>query len=169
MTTTTLQLLKCGLRFDPPTLVITYKDWKANKLRRRSMPLRSFTMHSNISSAIKELTENKRHARFVQLLPEAQLHRLLTIMKDKLCGMSLEVSIARNNDIDTLDPNEDLNKVDPETLTRKKLQMDSTFEKNRKKPGDPDFQYNIEIDFETELGSVETSGWDSGDGSDPEF
>lgn len=83
--------------------------------------------------------------------------------------MSLEVSIARNNDIDTLDPNEDLNKVDPETLTRKKLQMDSTFEKNRKKPGDPDFQYNVEIDFETELGRVETSGWDSGDGSDPEF
>ena len=167
MASSTLQLLKCGVCFNPPTLVITYKDWKSSKLRRRSMPLRSFNKNSSVESTIQDLRENTRHARFVQLLSEAQLHRLLTIMKDKLNGLSLEASIARNNDIDTLRPDEDLNKVDQETLVRKKLLMDSTFEKNRKRLGDPDFEYNVEVDFEA--GNVETSGWDSGDDSDPEF
>lgn len=165
MTTTTLQLLKCGVRFEPPTLVITYKDWKAAKIRRRSMPLRNFTKNSNVEYTAKELTNSPRHGRFVQLLSEAQLYRLITIIKDKLSGLSLEASVARNNEIDTVKPDEDLNKVDSEILTRKKLQMDSTFEKNRKKPGDPDFQYNVEINFEVE-NTVENSGWDSGSDSD---
>ena len=168
MATSTLQLLKCGVRFDPPTLVITYKDWKSGKMRRRSMPLRSFNKNSNVETIVKDLNENKRHARFVQLLTEAQLYRLLTITKDKLSGLSLEASIARNNDMDTLRPDEDLNKVDPETLVRKKLQMDSTFEKNRKRPGDPDFEYNVEVEFDAGA-TVESSGWDSGEDSDPDF
>ncbi|KAK7479021.1 hypothetical protein BaRGS_00029782 [Batillaria attramentaria] len=169
MTTSTLQLLKCGVRFDPPALVITYKDWKANKLRRRTMPLRNFNKNSNIESTIKDLKENPRHNRFVQLLSMAQFHRLLSIIKDKLSGLSLEASIARNNDMDTVRADEDLNKVDSETLVRKKLQMDSTFEKNKKQPGDPDFQYNVEVDFEDVVGKVESSGWDSGEDSDPDF
>ncbi|XP_076453662.1 centrosomal protein of 19 kDa-like [Babylonia areolata] len=168
MASSTLQLLKCGVRFDPPTLVMTYKDWKSSKMRRRSMPLRSFNKNSNVQSTIQELQENKRHGRYVQLMSEAQLYRLLTIVKDKLSGLSLEASIARNNEIDTVKPDEDLNKVDPETLVRKKLRMDSSFEKNRKRPGDPDFEYNIEVDFET-VEKIETSGWDSGDDSDPDF
>lgn len=167
MATSTLQLLKCGVRFEPPALVITYKDWKSSKLRRRSMPLRSFSKNSKVETVVRELRENPRHTRFVQLLTEAQLHRLLTITKDKLSGLSLEASIARNNDIDTVRPDEDLNKVDQETLVRKKLRMDSSFEKNRKQLGDADFEYNVEVDFD--VGTVETSGWDSGDGSDPEF
>jgi centrosomal protein CEP19 len=57
--------------------------------------------------------------------------------------------------------------VDQDTLIRKKLQMDSTFEKNRKQPGDPDFEYNVEVDFET-VEKME-SAWDSDDNSDNEF
>ncbi|KAL8623973.1 hypothetical protein ACOMHN_047193 [Nucella lapillus] len=167
MAAITLQLLKCGVRFDPPTLVITYKDWKSSKMRRRSMPLRSFSKNSNIQSTIRELQESKQHSRFVQLMPEAQLFRLLAIVKDKITGLSLEASIARNNEIDTVKPDEDLNKVDPETLVRKKLQMDTTFEKNRKRLGDPEFEYNVEVDFD--IGKVESSGWDSGENSDPDF
>ena len=37
-----------------------------------------------------------------------------------------------------------------EELKRKKEEMDIEFEKNRKKPGDPDFVYNIEVDFDGE-------------------
>jgi len=39
--------------------------------------------------------------------------------------------------------------------------MDQTFEKNRKRPDDPDFKYDNEVDFTT--GHVETCGWDSDD------
>jgi len=163
----TLQLIKCGVRFDPPALVISYKDWKTSKLRRRSMPLRNFGKHSSVDRTVDDLKSNTRHSRYVRLLSAAQLQRLLTIIKDKLSGLSLEASVARNNAMDSINPDENLNKVDEETLTRKKLAMDSSFEKHRKRPGDPDFQYNVEIDFEAE--PIEGDcGWDSDD-SDVDF
>lgn len=157
--TDTLEIIKCGVRFEPPTLVLCYRE--SEKIRRRSMPLRNFNKHSGIEHITEDLRSNPRHSKFVRLLSAAQLERLLTIIKDKLNGLSLEASIARNNAMDTLNPDENLNKVDPETLQRKKLIMHNSFEKRRKRPSDPDFEYNVEVDFET--GPIETSGWDSED------
>lgn len=162
--TDTPELIKCGVRFDPPALVLCYKQ--SGKIRRRSMPLRNFNKHAGIDHMMENLNSNPRHSKFVRLLSAAQLQRLLTIIKDKLCGLSLEASIARNNVMDTLSPEENLNKVDPETLQRKKLIMDSSFEKRRKRPGDPGYQYNVEVDFENI--AIETSGWDS-ENSEPDF
>ena len=82
-------------------------------------------------------------------------------------GMSLNESLAKNKEIDEIDPNEDLNKVDPEILKRKKAVMEETFQKHQKKVGDPDFKYDVEVDFE-QSGVIESCEWDS-DGSDPEF
>ncbi|ESO83827.1 hypothetical protein LOTGIDRAFT_146419 [Lottia gigantea] len=156
---------KCGLKFDPVGLVISYVDMHTNKMRRRTMPLRDFDKNSKIDNVVLELQDSK-HKRFINLIPRGQLVRLLTIAKDKLTGMSLEASLARNNDLDKIDPEENLNKVDEETLQRKKLRMDALFERNRKKPDDPDFQYDIEVDFDNEA-KIESCGWDSD--SDGEF
>ncbi|CAG5122832.1 unnamed protein product [Candidula unifasciata] len=162
--TDTIELIKCGVKFDPPALVLCYKQ--SGQIRRRSMPLRNFNKNTGIDHMIEDLNSNPRHSKFVRLLSVAQLQRLLTIIKDKLGGLSLEASIARNNAMDTLSPEENLNKVDPETLQRKKLIMDGSFEKRRKRPGDPGYQYNVEVDFEN--GVIETSGWDS-DNSESDF
>jgi len=45
--------------------------------------------------------------------------------------------------------------------------MDATFEKNRKKREDPDFKYDVEVDFEQ--GAIESCEWDSDKESDEEF
>ena len=72
----------------------------------------------------------------------------------------------RSEKLTEIDPEEDLNKVDDDVLARKKAIMNDTFEKNCKKPGDPNYTYDVEVDFNTAV--VETSGWDS-DGSADEF
>ena len=128
------------------------------------MPLRNFSKNTSIDRTIEDLKSNTRHFKYIKLFAPVQLHRLLTIIKDKISGLSLEASVARNNAMDTINPEENLNKVDDETLKRKKLTMDNSFEKHRKLPGDPDFEYNVEVEFEeAEEGEVETAGWDSGD------
>ena len=43
--------------------------------------------------------------------------------------------------------------------------MDKTFEENRRRPDDPDFEYDVEVDFEQKLETP--CGWD--DESDNEF
>lgn len=41
------------------------------------------------------------------------------------------------------------------------------FEANQKKRGDKDFQYDVEIDFET--GAIETCDWDDDEDEDMDF
>ena len=65
------------------------------------------------------------------------------------------------------DQEEDLNKLDDYELDKRKADMDQDFEKNRIKPGDEDFVYDKEVDFNE--GKME-SGWDEDDEySDPDF
>lgn len=158
---------KCGVKFDPPAIVVMYTDNGSHKTRRRTMPLREFSKNSQVEEAAKDLKANPRHGKYVAQIPKAQLSRLITIIKDKLNGMSLEASLARNDEMDKLDPEENLNTVDEETLQRKKDVMEKTFEKNQVRPTDPDFKYDVEVEFDEE--NVIESGWDSGDGSDLEF
>ena len=132
------------------------------------MPLRDFTKTTKVDHAVDELRTNPRHKKYVAHITKGQLDRLVTIIKDKFSGMSLTESLAKNDAMDQIDPEENLNAVDDDTLRRKKSLMEATFEKNRIKPGDPDFQYDVEVDFDQE--NVIESGWDSdADGSDMEF
>ncbi|KAK2138528.1 hypothetical protein NP493_7541g00001 [Ridgeia piscesae] len=96
-----------------------------------------------------------------------QLEKLIMILHDRLNGISLDECVMRNKGLDTVDPEEDLNKLDDVTLKRKKEIMDATFEKNRKKREDPDFKYDVEVDFEQ--GAIESCEWDSDKESDEEF
>ena len=89
------------------------------------------------------------------------------ILHDRLNGISLDECVMRNKGLDTIDPEEDLNKLDDVTLKRKKEIMDASFEKNRKKRDDPDFEYDVEVDFEQ--GAIESCEWDSDKESDEEF
>ena len=162
----TIELKNCGIKFEPPALVLSYIDCKTKKLRLRTMPLRNFDKTSKLEKVVEEL--KLKHAKYVTHIQPAQLLRLLTIIKDRLNGMSLEASLAKNDALDQIDPEEDLNKLDEETLWRKKLLMDKEFEKNRKKPGDPEFQYEVNEEFDTEGPGIESAGWDSEE-SDPEF
>ena len=133
--------------------------------------------------------------RFLEKIPLSQLDKLVSIVRDRLCGLSLEASLVRNDRIHHIDPEEDLNKVyyaakqqlqqvrlyfastcalyviflkvDEEVLKRKKAIMEESFRRNCKKIGDPDFQYDVEVDFDT--GAIESADWDSGDDVDNEF
>lgn len=43
------------------------------------------------------------------------------------------------------DSEEDLNKLDDDELQKKKAHMDVGFEKNKKRPGDVGYQYDIQV------------------------
>ena len=64
--------------------------------------------------------------------------------------------------------NENLNKLGDDDLNKVKEKMSVSFEKNRIKPGDDKWQYDIEIDFGADGGNKIESGWDSNE-SDNEF
>lgn len=52
--------------------------------------------------------------------------------------------------------------ADQDTLNIKKAAMDELFQQNQKKPTDPDFQYDIQVDFGSN-DAVETVNWSDDD------
>ena len=62
---------------------------------------------------------------------------------------------------------DDLNKVSEQVLTKRKEEMDVLFEANRVKPGDEEWVYDKQVNFDEE--DKVSCGWDSSDRSDVEF
>lgn len=79
---------------------------------------------------------------------------MYSILRDHMKGLSLEESLASFR----LDPAQDLNKLDDDELARKKGKMDELFDKNRKKKDDPDFVYDVEVEFSAN--NQEKCSWD---------
>lgn len=95
------------------------------------------------STAAEMLKNHPRHRDYLEGVSQSQLEKLHMILRDHMQGFSLEHSLASFR----LNPDEDLNKLDDEELARKKGQMDGLFEKNRRHRDDPDFVYDLEMDF----------------------
>ncbi|XP_061894729.1 centrosomal protein of 19 kDa [Entelurus aequoreus] len=134
---------RCGVCFNPPSIVVIYVDKDDNNVRKRVIPVRNFCITSDCCLVAEGLKNHPRHEDYLERVPQIQLERLLVILRDHLHGFTLTHSLASLQ----VDPNEDLNKLDDEALALKKKRMDEVFEKNRTRNGDPDFVYDLEVDF----------------------
>ncbi|CAN7998455.1 centrosomal protein of 19 kDa [Ixodes scapularis] len=154
---TKMVLKKIGIRFKGPALIVIYET-PSGKLHQRTMPIRDMSKNSNVRNVAESLRD--RHAAIFGSASLVQVEKMLRLAQESMKGKSLDECLEIVAKEFTLNPEEDLNKVDDDTLQRKKDLMNLTFEKNCKKPGDPDFKYDVEEDFDLE-GAIETSGWDS--------
>ncbi|KAK3738103.1 hypothetical protein QZH41_013837 [Actinostola sp. cb2023] len=159
---------KCGIKFDPPTLVVFYEDTSSGKLHRRSIPIRKFDEQTDISETVNKLKSSTHHLKYLEHIPHEQIESLLKMIQDKKRGIDPTPPSAYQPTIE-LNTDEDLNKLDDKDLNVRKAAMDVNFEKHRLNPGDEGFEYDKEIDF-PDTGKIE-SGWDNEeeDYSDPEF
>ena len=133
------------------------------------MPIRNFTKRTGITQAAQELCNNPRHKKYLENIKQSQVEKLLQIIQERLKGLSLDEALDKVKGERSIDPEEDLNRLDDDALDKKKKVMDETFQQNRKKPGDQDFEYDVEVDFEKEGPPIESSGWDSENDSEPSF
>ncbi|XP_051232117.1 centrosomal protein of 19 kDa isoform X2 [Dicentrarchus labrax] len=129
--------------------------WRRGSGTTDPAPAYSIMLQMNdYSMAAERLKNHPRHRDYLEGVSQSQLEKLHIILRDHMQGFSLERSLASFN----LDPDEDLNKLDDEELARKKGQMDELFEKNRRHKDDPDFVYDLEMDFSKT--TQEKCSWD---------
>nr|XP_033815255.1 centrosomal protein of 19 kDa [Geotrypetes seraphini]XP_033815256.1 centrosomal protein of 19 kDa [Geotrypetes seraphini]XP_033815257.1 centrosomal protein of 19 kDa [Geotrypetes seraphini]XP_033815258.1 centrosomal protein of 19 kDa [Geotrypetes seraphini]XP_033815259.1 centrosomal protein of 19 kDa [Geotrypetes seraphini]XP_033815260.1 centrosomal protein of 19 kDa [Geotrypetes seraphini] len=157
---------KCGIRFQPPAIILIYNEQAKEKDRQRIMPVRNFSKFSDCIGAAEQLKNNPRHKQFLEGVSLQQLVKLYTVLKGHLQGQSLVESLQKIQQETVFDPDENLNKLDDKELKKRKNLMDKLFEKNCKKKDDPEFVYDIEVEFLQDT-QLESCGWD--DGSDNEF
>ncbi|XP_008280188.1 centrosomal protein of 19 kDa [Stegastes partitus] len=148
------QAKRCGVQFNPPSIVLIYEHTETKKVRKRIIPVRNFSKYSDYSMAAERLKNHPRHRDYLEAVSQNQLEKLHIILRDHMQGRSLEQSLSSFH----LDPEENLNKLDDEELARKKGRMDELFEKNRRRKDDPDFVYDFEVDFNKT--TQEKCSWD---------
>ncbi|GIY32215.1 centrosomal protein of 19 kDa [Caerostris darwini] len=158
-----LKPLQIGVRFKQPAIVLLYEE--NSKYRKRIMPVRDLKKNSSVNMIANDLKEH--HDRFLKDVPDFKIEKMLRLIQNDMKGLELDESLQEISKEYSVDPEENLNDTDDFTLKRKKEIMDVTFEKNRKKPGDPDFQYDVEVDF-SQVAGIESSIWDS-EKEDDEF
>lgn len=111
------------------------------------------------SRAAEQLKNNPRHKPYLEGVSLRQLQKLYSLLRGHLQGQSLAESLQKFQQEETIDPEEDMNKLDDKELAKRKSIMDELFEKNRKKKDDPDFVYNIEVEFPLDE-PLESCTWD---------
>lgn len=157
---------KIGVRFNPATIFLFYTDISTGKLRRRTVVLNDFNKTTNITDYANELHNDKKtkNRNLFRYVPLRRLERFLFVLKEGLTTNLSKTDIEKKlRNFDELDTNEDLNKLDDETLKHKKLIMSETFEKNHIDPTSNDFVYDLAVDFEPTPGDNQASEWDSND------
>ncbi|XP_064791406.1 centrosomal protein of 19 kDa [Oncorhynchus masou masou] len=154
---------RCGVQFSPPSIVLIYESnvKDTNKIRKRIIPVRNFSNCSDCCMAAERMKHHIRHRAYLETVSLGQLERLHIVLRDHMQGHSLEHTLASLR----LDPEEDLNKLDDEELARKKVQMDKLFECNRRRKDDPDFVYDLEVEFKGEV-AQEPCSWDEEESDD---
>ncbi|XP_038671993.1 centrosomal protein of 19 kDa isoform X2 [Scyliorhinus canicula] len=111
------------------------------------------------SQAAEQMKNNPRHQVYLNGVSQQQLQKLHHLLRDSLNGLSLDQSLETILRENSINPEEDLNKLDDDELAKKKKIMDELFERNRRKPNDPEFVYDLEVDFPQD-GQIESCGWD---------
>ncbi|XP_078521886.1 centrosomal protein of 19 kDa [Lissotriton helveticus] len=154
---------KCGIRYQPPAIILVYNEEEngsEGKMRQRIMPIRNFSKFSDCNRAAEQLKNNPRHKCYLEGVSLHQLEKLFSVLRGHLKGQDLSQTLEDIKRETTLDPDEDLNKLGDKELAKRKSLMDETFEKNRKRKEDPEFKYNVEVEFPQD-GQLEECEWDA--------
>ncbi|CAH8511026.1 unnamed protein product [Heterobilharzia americana] len=151
---------RCGISVNQKSLVLIYGE--GLKTRKRSIHIPQLDSLSVVET-YAELLADEHHSQFVNLIPKAQVLRLLSILKNVCSGMTLTDALERSKELDSIIGDEalhvEINGVDDNGLEGKKAVMDNLFTQNRVPPKESDFIYDKEVDLPE--GSIETYSWDS--------
>ncbi|XP_050720345.1 centrosomal protein of 19 kDa-like isoform X2 [Eriocheir sinensis] len=151
-----MEPLKLGVRTQPPALTLVYRSSRG-KERYRVMPIRFLNKFGSVENVLKEMKD--RHKEFLDKVPDVKIEKMLRILQEVERGHSVEEAAASAAREYNVDPHQDLNKLDDTTLDKKKKVMNSSFEKNCVRPGDPGYEYDRQVDFGKD--EKEEAGWDS--------
>ncbi len=141
------QLLKIGVKFNPPSLVLLYQIMKASKLR--TMPIRDLKKGTDCYKFAKQM--KARHEQFLGSIPTVRIEKFVRILQETMQGKDLQQALLDIEKDFAISHLEDMNKLSDEQLQRRKELMDINFERNRVKVGDPDYVYDKQVSWPTFL------------------
>mmetsp|Transcript_80678 Transcript_80678/g.250410 ORF Transcript_80678/g.250410 Transcript_80678/m.250410 type:complete len:199 (+) Transcript_80678:68-664(+) len=164
-----------GLNYDPPSIILEYLQVSTGKLFHRRIGLRRLRANSDPARVAEKLRQKNRALLAEDRVSFEQIVSLVTRLqegplkredpqKDKAIARKgtdarIDVVPGIDNRLENVDYHQmNLNKLTPEEVLEHKARMDVAFFKNQKKPGDPGYVYDVQVDFEAD---GDDNDWDS--------
>ncbi|XP_076052942.1 centrosomal protein of 19 kDa-like [Oratosquilla oratoria] len=151
---------KLGIRSVPPAITLLYST--EGKKRYRIMPVRNLNKFGPVQNIVKDVKTN--HLTYLGKVPDFRIEKMVRILQELQKGHDINEAISTVGEEFSIDPNQDLNKLTDEALNVKKKVMESSFTKNQLKPGDENYEYDKQVEYDTSE-KVE-AGWDSSNEGD---
>ncbi|EEB10572.1 conserved hypothetical protein [Pediculus humanus corporis] len=146
--------VKCGIRVEPPGLVIVYKTNDEKKLKRKIIPLKKYTPFVDVDVTFEKL----RQRNDLKQIPSIKIKKMIRLLQEiTINGKTMEEGVEIIKNDYELKLNENLNKLSTKELNVQKELMDTLFIKNQIKKDDVDFVYDKRIQFS---GEKINSDWD---------
>jgi centrosomal protein CEP19 len=154
---------RLGLKYTPPTLVVEFWMPRKSKLMHRLVELPKLSPDQD-PTELEAKIRRKNPAYFTNIKPEQVKRLIVQLQKRSASAASSKVAAgskaaASSNGVDY--NSFDLNKLSTEELDKHKAIMNSTFEANVVKPGDPGFVYDVRVDVDPS--KLVGSEWDDSD------
>ncbi|RNA44601.1 centrosomal of 19 kDa [Brachionus plicatilis] len=83
--------IRLGLKFDPASIVLVYRD--KSKLRNRSIPAKNLDILSNITLYVEQFKNNPKNKKFFEKISENKLEKMFFILQDNMKGYTLNESL----------------------------------------------------------------------------
>lgn len=157
-----VEVRKLGVSFCPhPSLVLLYKIEGSTK--KRIMPIRELKKDSDCRSFVQRI--KLRHSKYLETVPDIKIEKMLLLAKEHLKGHPLSLALDTVDQMLSIDPGEDLNKLSDKELKRRKDIMDMSFKKKNIDQDHPDFVYDKQVEFSSKKTKAD---WDESDDEEVE-
>lgn len=120
MTFTSITPIRLGLKFEPSSIILVYRD--RSKLRNRTIPAKNLDILSNITLYVEQFKTNPKHKKYFEKISHNKLEKMFFILQDNMKGYTLTESLERAKKFDT-----SLNDSDLKSDLKSKSDYDDDF------------------------------------------
>ncbi|GHP08489.1 centrosomal protein of 19 kDa [Pycnococcus provasolii] len=133
---------KFALVFEPPTVIVQYRAQDTGKRRLRKLRLDAKTVVAtpSVEALTQKILRSLPKKLDLATVKSEQVQRLVQRLVDKCRGNTTTTAVVNAS--------VDYNKLGDDDVAAVKKAMDVDFEKNRKRPGDEDFVYDVQVEFD---------------------
>lgn len=97
--------LKLGVRFDPPSIILIYRE--RGKLRKRQIPVKNIDILTDISIYAANFKKDTKYKKFFDKVTISKIEKIVFILQDNMKGYTLTESLERAKKYDDPSKNED--------------------------------------------------------------
>ena len=72
--------IRLGVRFEPPTLLLVYKQMKTGKFRCRAMPIKNLEILSDVEVYTRKFCLNEKNKVYLQNVPQKRIEKIIFLI-----------------------------------------------------------------------------------------